>query len=217
MANKSQLTVSKLDLRKKYKYLYSPSAKQVEVVDVPELLFTMVDGQTEPGTGPSASKQFGLTMEAMYGVAYGLKFMSKLREKDPIDFTVMAMEGLWESTSGSLEFGTSESMTYTLLMLQPEHITQEMFQATVAEAAAKRPNPVLDSIKLGRWTEGPSIQIMHIGPYADEPRTIERLEAYAGEHGYRLRGRHHEIYLGDPRRAKPENLKTIIRHAIDTD
>ncbi len=223
MTATKKTAIPKLDLRKQYKELYHPSAKDVVVVDVPELQFIALDGGIEAGVGPADSDSFQEAMGALYGVAYGLKFMSKLREKDPIDFTVMAMEGLWAAESGNfefgkvepwLQFGKVEPWLYTLLMMQPEHITQDMFARAVSEASAKRPNSALDLLRLGKWREGPSIQIMHIGPYSEEPGTIEKMDAFAEKHGYQLHGRHHEIYLGDPRRAKPENLKTIIRHPI---
>lgn len=101
-------------------------------------------------------------------------------------------------------------------MLQPDHITPDMLERVAAQAAAKLSNPVLDRLRLERWREGPSIQIMHVGPYAEEQRTIKVMKDFADEHGYRLSGRHHEIYLGDPRRAKPENLKTILRYPIES-
>lgn len=208
----------KLDLKKEYKHLYSPSATQVEVVEVPELLFLMIDGEIEEGLGPGQSDNFQADMGAMYGVAYGLKFMSKLREESPIDFTVMALEGLWTTESGRFEFGNTEDpWLYTLLMMQPDHIDDDMFGQAVKAAGEKHPNPSLVKLRLERWCEGRSIQIMHKGPYSEEPATIERMDAYAEEHDYRLHGRHHEIYLGDPRRAKPENLKTILRHPILAD
>ena len=212
--NENKTPVPKLDLRQRYKDLYSPSAKEVTVVDVPELQFITLDEVIEAGVGPGDSQPFQEAMGAVYGVSYGLKFMSKLRDKDPIDFTVMALEGLWSAESGEFEFGKIEPWLYTLLMMQPDHISQDMFYEAVAEAAAKRPNPALDRLRLERWREGPAIQIMHIGPYSEEPRTIEMMDAFADEHGHRLHGRHHEIYLGDPRRAKPENLKTILRHPV---
>jgi hypothetical protein len=214
MSTQSKQAVPKLDLRRQHRNLYTPSAKAVQVVDVPELMFTMLDGVIDAGVGPADSEEFRLSMDAMYGVGYGLKFLSKLRHDDPIDFTVMAVEGLWTPTSGTLKFGTRERMEYTLLMLQPEHITEDMLSGVVAQADAKRPNPALRRVRLERWREGPSIQIMHIGPYAEEPRTIRLMDDFAAEHGYRFRGRHHEIYLGDPRRAQPEKLKTILRHPI---
>ncbi|MGD2101619.1 MAG: GyrI-like domain-containing protein [Acidimicrobiia bacterium] len=207
----------KIDLKKRYRSLYHPSAKNVEVVDVPELQFLMVNGEIEAGLGPEQSETFQEDMGAIYGAAYGLKFMSKLRPEDPIDFTVMALEGLWTTKSGRFEFGnTDDPWVYTLLMMQPDHITAEMFRQVVEEAGERRPNPSLEKLRLERWREGPSIQVMHIGPYSEEPATIRRMDDFAEEHGYRLHGRHHEIYLGDPRRAKPENLKTILRHPIVT-
>ena len=213
-APKTKPTVPKLDLRKQYKELYSPSAREVAVVDVPELQFIWLDGRLPPGVGPSDSESFREAMSAMYGVAYGLKFMSKLREDDPIDFTVMAMEGLWSVESGAFDWNRREPWLYSLIMLQPDHISDAMFEKAVHDAGVKRPNPVLSEIRFERWKEGPAIQIMHIGPYSAEPATIEKMDAFAEAHGYELHGRHHEIYLGDPTRAKPENLKTILRHPI---
>jgi hypothetical protein len=160
---------------------------------------------------PADSESFQEAMGAIYGVAYGLKFMSKLREKDPIDFTVMAMEGLWAAESG--EFGKMEPWLYTLLMMQPEHITQDMFQRAVSEANAKRPNPALGLLRLE--VAGRPIDSDHA--YRSLLRRAghnREVDVFAEKHGYRLHGRHHEIYMGDPRRAKPENLKTILRHPI---
>jgi hypothetical protein len=213
---KTKNEIPKLDLRKQYKELYAPSAKEVAVVDVPEFQFIWLDGTLPAGVGPSGSELFRDVVGAIYAVAYGLKFMSKLREHDPIDFTVMALEGLWSTESGEFDWEWTEPSLYSLLLMQPDHITPSMLEATVSDAAAKRPNPFLDEIRLRRWREGPSIQTMHIGPYADEPATIERMDAFARQNGYELHGRHHEIYLGDPTRAKPENLKTILRHPIKT-
>ncbi len=211
----SNKTVPKLDLRKQYKEFYLPSAKKVVLVDVPEFLFVALDGVVDAGVRPSDSESFRDSMGAMYGVGYGLKFMSKLRPDDPIDFTVMAMEGLWSTESGSkFDFDWREPSLYTLLMMQPDHITQEMFERAVSDLREKGPNPALGRVRLERWREGPSIQIMHVGPYADEPATLETMEAFAEENGYELGGRHHEIYIGDPTRSKPENLKTVLRHPV---
>lgn len=206
--------ITKLDLRKQYKDLYRPSAREVTLVDVPELQFLALDGFVEADVLPEDSEGFRNDMAAMYGVAYGLKFMSKLREENPIDFTVMAVEGLWATESGEFEFGKREDALYTLLMLQPDHIDSRMFDLAVADAGEKKPNPALEKLRLQRWREGLSVQIMHIGPYSEEPATIEKMNVFAKENGYRLHGRHHEIYLGDPTRAKPENLKTVLRRPV---
>jgi len=209
--------IPKLDLRKQYKEFYLPSAKEVVLVDVPEFLFMVFDGTIQAGVRPGDSEAFREAMAAMYGVCYGLKFMSKLRLEDPIDFTVMAVEGLWSTESGAkFDFDWREPSLYTLLMMQPDHITRAMFDQAVADARAKRPNPNLDRIRLERWHEGTSVQIMHIGPYTDEPATLDKMEAFAEEHGYEFHGRHHEIYIGDPTRSRPENLKTVLRHPVKT-
>jgi hypothetical protein len=209
-------TIPKLDLRKRYADFYLPSAKEVALVDVPEFLFITLDGTMDAGIRPGDSESFREAMAAMYGVSYGLKFMSKLRVEDPIDFTVMAVEGLWSTESGSMfDFDWREPSLYTLLMMQPDHITTKMFEEAVADARAKRPNHALDRIRLERWREGPSVQIMHLGPYSDEPATLAKMDDFAAEHGYEFHGRHHEIYIGDPNRSKPENLKTVLRHPVN--
>jgi len=131
--------IPKLDLRKQYKEFYLPSAKEVVLVDVPEFLFIVFDGTIQAGVRPGDSEAFREAMAAMYGVSYSLKFMSKLRPEDPIDFTVMAVEGLWSTESGAkFDFDWREPSLYTLLMMQPDHITRAMFDQAVADARAKR-------------------------------------------------------------------------------
>ncbi len=206
----------KIDLRKELKHLYAPSAKKVEVIDVPEFSFAMLDGKIEAGQTPETSPQFQEAFGALYGVSYTLKFMSKLRPSAPIDYGVMAMEGLWWSDSGEFGFGNQTAdWNWTMMVMQPDHITPEMFQEAVRQLEKKRPSPALSWLRLERFREGLSLQIMHVGPYSEEPKTIDRLKAYAQENGYRLRGKHHEIYLGDPRRAKPEKLKTVLRQPVE--
>lgn len=206
--------IAKLDLRSRYRELYLPSAREVVLVDVPELHFVMLDGNLEPGVRPGDSQPFRDAVAAMYGVAYGLKFMSKLTRDNPIDFTVMALEGLW-STGGGFDWGGEDPLPYTLLIMQPDHVSLAMFETAVAAARAKRPNDALDAMRLQIWREGLSVQTMHIGPYSSESATLERMAAFAAERGYRFRGLHHEIYIGDPTRSRPENLKTVLRHPVE--
>lgn len=211
--------MTKLDLKKKYKELYKPSAKEVVVVDVPEFKFIQVDGEIEPSIPVDQSTDYVRSLEVLYGLSYGLKFMSKLREKDPIDYTVMALEGLWWA-DGSDEKGfdftrRDRPMYFTSMMMQPDHITQEMYEQALNDLRQKKPdNPLIDKARFVSFREGLSLQIMHIGPYADELATIAKMDAFAEEAGYHMRGKHHEIYLSDPRRSKPENLKTVLRHPV---
>jgi hypothetical protein len=206
--------MSKLDLKKKYKDLYLPSAKTVSLVEVPALQFVMVDGQIEPGETPETSAAFHQAMMAVYGLAYTLKFNSKLRKENPIDYTVMALEGLWWTESGRFNFQSDEPWYCTMMVMQPDHIDGSMFAAALEQVRQKQENALLDKVRFERFEEGLAIQTMHIGPYADEPRTLAKMAAFAEEMGYTYRGKHHEIYLGDPRRAKPENLKTVLRQPV---
>jgi hypothetical protein len=210
----------KLDLKKQLKHLYQPSAKECTFVQVPAMQFAMIDGQVESGVLPGDSPGFTAAVGALYGVSYTLKFMSKQRAEDPIDYGVMALEGLWTTPEGGADYQTSDQWLYTLMIMQPDHITVEMFAAALNKLRAKYAKDkldasVLDRLRLERFEEGPSIQIMHLGPYADEPATLSRMDEFAARNGYVHKGRHHEIYLGDPRTAKPQNLKTVLRYPVD--
>ncbi len=207
-----------LDLRRELKPFYAPPAKKVELVDVPEFQFAMVSGAIEPGAEPGNSPAFASAVEALYGIAYTLKFMSKQRAVDPVDYPVMALEGLWWVEGGEFSLARKDNWAWTVMILQPDHITPEMFEEARAQVRARRgesPALSLAALRLERWREGLCVQAMHIGPYSEEPATVARMEAFAAEHGYVLRGKHHEIYLGDPRRTAPERLKTVLRHPVE--
>jgi hypothetical protein len=207
--------MSKLDLRKELKHLYAPSAKKVEVVDVPRFQFAMVDGQIEPGRGPEDSPAFQEALEALYGSSYTLKFASKLRKQDPLDYTVMALEGLWWVEGGEFDITRPEGWRWTLMIMQPDHITPGMYEDALRQLRQKKGDrPAFSRLRFESFQEGLCVQTMHVGPYAEEPATIARMHAFAQENGYRLCGKHHEIYLGDPRRASPEKMKTVLRHPI---
>jgi hypothetical protein len=207
--------MEKLDLRKKYKNLYQPSSKKVELVDVPLFNFAMIDGEIEPGYSPGTSPCFQEALQALYGIAYTLKFMSKLHKENPIDYSVMALEALWWVEGRKFDITLPEGWRWTAMMLQPDHITQEMYNEALEQLRKKKPGPGLEKLRFESFREGLSVQIMHIGPYADEPASIEKLNTFAHENGYILSGKHHELYLGDPRRADPARLKTVLRHPVE--
>ena len=207
--------MKKLDLKRDLRQFYAPSAKKIEVVDVPPFNFAMIEGAIEPGHEPGDSPAFQQATEALYGVAYTLKFTSKKRAEDPIDYPVMALEGLWWVEDGQFDITVKDNWHWRLMILQPEHITQEMFQEALQQQREKRDNPALERLRLETFQEGLCVQTMHIGPYSKEPATVARMEAFAAEKGYRMCREHHEIYLGDPRRAAPEKLRTILRHPVE--
>ena len=210
--------MDKLDLRKQLKQFYAPSAKKVELVDVPRFNFLMIDGAIEVGQSPGTSPGFQEAMGALYGAAYTLKFMSKLRKVNPIDFTVMALEGLWWVRDGEFYITVKDNWDYTVMILQPDHITDEMFAGAIEQMRKKKGDqPAFAHLRLEAFEEGRCVQIMHIGPYATEPATVEKMTLFASEHGYRLTGKHHEIYLGNPLLAQQDKLKTILRHPVIAD
>ena len=147
--------MTQLDLRKQWKHLYAPSAKKVELVDVPELKFVMIDGRIEPGEAPGTSPGFEEVMAALYSAAYTLKFMSKLRTEDPIDYPVMALEGLWWVEDGKFDITIKDNWVYTMMIMQPDHITPAMFAEALAQAAKKKPNPALSRLRLEVILRGP--------------------------------------------------------------
>lgn len=210
-----------LDLKKEFKYLYQPSAKKIEIVQVPNLQFAMIDGAIEKGHGPGDSPGFQEAVQALYGVSYTLKFTLKKRKTDPIDYPVMALEGLLWLTEGDVfDINIKDNWSYTLAIMQPEVITQEIFEEAREQVRKKRgDSKSLSKMRLEHFEEGLCAQVMHIGPYATEPATIERMQEFMKDNGYRdrvgLGGKHHEIYLGDPRKADPAKLKTVLRHPVE--
>jgi hypothetical protein len=199
-----------IDLRKMHRTLYTQRRGTATIVDVPPMLFLMIDGKGNPTT----SSAFQDSVGALYSLAYTMKFMVK-KGKKPADYPVMPLEGLWWAEDmRSFERFEKEKWEWTLMVLVPDVITQ----ATVNEAAElvrKKKSPqLLDRIRLERFDEGRAAQVLHIGPYENEAPTIEALHAFIRDNGARLRGKHHEIYFGDPRRGNPANLKTILRQPI---
>ncbi len=204
-----------LDLRKTLKHLYNPAPHQPVIVDVPRFQFASVEGAIEPGMEPGTSPSFAAALEALYGISYTLKFMSKQRAEDPIDYPVMPLEALWWIEQGEFDIRKKDNWCWRGMILQPDHITPEMFDAALAKLRKKHDAGAgLELLRFGSFEEGAAVQIMHLGPYSEEPATLDRMRAYAEEQGYRLHNLHHEIYLGDPRRAAPEKLKTVLRHPV---
>ena len=201
--------MEKLDLKKGLKYLYEPGAKEFSVVDVPEMDFLMIDGQGNPNT----SAEYVASLQALYSTAYTLKFM--IKKEMAIDYPVMASEGLWW-TDDMRDFSTTrkDDWKWTMMIMQPEIITRQLFDRAVAAALEKKGQPALTRLRLERFHEGLSTQILYFGPYSDEGPTISRLHQSIEQRGYVRFGKHHEIYLGDPRRVAPEKLRTVIRQPM---
>ncbi|MBK9923789.1 MAG: GyrI-like domain-containing protein [Anaerolineales bacterium] len=209
-----------LDLKKEYKYLYNPSAEKAEIVKVPKLQFAMIDGAIERGKEPGNSPSFAKASEALYSLSYTIKFLMKKRQTNPVDYPVMSLEGLWWVEDGFFDVTVKDNWFYRLMILQPDVVTKDVFAEGLDEVRKKLgDSPLLSQLRLVYFEEGICVQSMHIGPYATEPVTIERMHALALENGYRNRkgakGKHHEIYLSDPRKSEPGKLKTVLRHPLE--
>lgn len=205
--------MAKLDLRKQLADLYPTgikATKQPVLVDVPELNYLMIDGKGDPNN----SREFQDAMITLYGLAYTIKFLSKLGPTGR-DWTVMPLQGLWWSDDMSdFVSGAKDRWKWTVMILQPDFVDQDMFVEARENLRRKKNPAAIDLARLELFGEGKAAQILYIGPYADEAPIIQRLHEFIHEQGYELSGKHHEIYLSDPRRTAPEKLKTIIRQPV---
>lgn len=202
--------MSKIDLKKELKGLYTASAKKPGFVEVPVMSFLMIDGKGDPNKVP----EFGEAVQALYSVAYTLKFMLKKMAAGP-DYTVMPLEGLWwveDMTLFSPE--DKDSWQWTVMIMQPEWVAEELYCQALKEVAAKKNPAALPKMRFQGYNEGLSAQLMHIGPYSEEGPTVEKLHDFIRTNGHELTGKHHEIYLSDPRKAAPEKWKTIVRQPM---
>lgn len=202
--------MKKIDLKKELKHLYGVSGKSTVLVNVPTMNFLMVDGEGNPNTAQAYTD----AVQALYTVSYTLKFMLK-KGKAAIDYGVMPLEGLWWADEmEDFSPDNKDIWKWTAMIMQPEWITPELVKEAEEQAAKKKDLPALQNLRFQSFEEGKAAQCLHIGPYADEAPTIERLHQFIRDQGLTLRDKHHEIYLSDPRRAAPEKLKTIIRQPV---
>lgn len=201
--------MKKIDFKRALKELYNPPRKAPIIVDVPSMNFLMIDGQGDPVT----AKEYQEALEVLYAVAFKLKFM--LKKAGTIDYTVPPLEGLWWADNmEEWSLDRREEWKWTMMIMQPEQIAQEHVDQNIEVVRRKKDLPKLSKIRFEPYNEGLSVQILYIGPYHEEGSTISMLHKFAHDQGYELRGKHHEIYLGDPRRTPPEKLKTVIRQPI---
>jgi hypothetical protein len=199
--------MDKVDLRKELAWLYKPSAKAVSLIEVPEMSFIMVEGKGAP-----ESAQYQNAIQALYSVAYTLKFARK--KGDGPDFSVMALEGLWwadDYAAFQAETQDRNAWQWTMMIMQPDFITRDEFKAAIKTAGEKKELADLNKVRFASFKEGKAAQLMHIGPYAAEGPNIQKIHNKINEVGGKLAGKHHEIYLSAPRRADPAKLKTLLR------
>ncbi len=202
------------DLKKRLAPLFNPPRDPV-LVDVPELGYLMIDGRGAPDEGADyPTTDFQKAFAALFPLVYSIKFRLK---RDGLAMPVLPLEALWftgEDEAFDMNVAP-EKWGWRAMLAVSDDVTPAVFEEAVAEVRRKKgDSDQLDRLRLERWREGRSAQVMHIGPYSQERPTIERLHAFITVRGLRPRGAHHEIYLGDPRRSDPAKLKTVLRQPV---
>jgi hypothetical protein len=199
------------DVKRAHPELYAPRPGVIALVDVPELAFLMVDGHGDPNTAPAYRE----AVEALYAVSYAVRFAAK-KQLGRVH-VVGPLEGLWwaDDLEAFLTRAKSE-WSWTVMIHQPEWITAELVATARETAAAKRDLPALERMRYERLNEGPSVQTLHVGPYDNEAPVIATMHEHAAAQGFALHGKHHEIYLSDPRKVEAAKLRTVLRQPVMT-
>ncbi len=193
-----------------YRDLYK-AGHAPQMVAVPAVTALMIDGAGKPEDSPA----FQEAVQALFSLTYTTKFALKA-EARAADYKVMSLEGLWwVPGQATLPLADATAWHWTLLMVQPDFVDETVIARSRETLVRRgRSSPSIDRARLATFDEGRAAQLMHVGPYSEETPNIERLLAFIRENDLRPRGAHHEIYLGDPRRADPSRLKTILRQPV---
>lgn len=206
----------KYEWRKKEKSIYLP--KHIpEIIDIPQFKFITIQGEGSP-----AESIFTDNIGALYSLAYTIKMTAKKMNVPPkgyFDFTVYPLEGIWDINDqakacfdGTID---KDDFVYKLMIRQPEFVNEKFFLQMLAIAKQNKINPLLDQISYQCFTEGLCLQMLHLGPFEEEPASFEKMEQFAKDQGYRRISKvHREIYLSDARKVVPEKLKTVLRFQI---
>lgn len=198
-----------VDLRRELRNLHS-AARTPALLEVPELPFLVIDGHGDPNTAPAYAE----SVEALYTVAYTVRFALK-RGPAAVDAPVMPLEGLWWTADmATFSVEDKSAWDWTMMILLPPQATDDVVDEARAAAERKKRLDPIGRVRRERYAEGLSAQVLHVGPYSAEGPTVAALHAFIAARGCRLTGKHHEIYLGDPRRSAPEKLRTIIRQPV---
>ena len=197
-----------VDHKREYATLYKARQGKIAEVAVPRLAFLVVDDQGDPNTTPAYAE----AVEALFSVSYTARFA--LKKAGGTDYTVMPLEGLWWADDPSaFERDDRSEWQWTMMIMQPDCVSEELINASIAAVGQKKDLPALPRLRFENFEEGRCAQVLHVGPFSEEKAAIDSLHEYIEERG-KLAGKHHEIYLSDIRRAKPENWKTIIRQPM---
>lgn len=203
-------TMDKIDLKKSLDS-YKAKLHLIQQITIPTMQYLMVDGHGDPNT----SKQFTDAINALYTLAYTIKFASK--KELGKDYVVMPLEGLWwaEDMSTFTTNRDKSQWNFTLMIMQPDWITKELFDTAVAKVREKNPPQLLEEVRFETLEEGLVVQTLHVGSFDDESAMLVEIHnKYIPESSLKMSGKHHEIYLSDFRKVAPDKLKTILRQPV---
>lgn len=211
------------DYKKLYKDLYLPKTAPM-IIDVPAMAFIMTDGKGDPN---DEAGEYAKAIELLYGLSYTIKMSIKSGNAPPdyFNYIVPPLEGLWWTQADQpFDAGHKDQLIWTMMIRQPEFITEDLFKWAVAEIVNKKPKLDISTARLAEYTEGLCVQMMHIGPFDTEAATVKAIDDFASSRGYinaisdvladGFIRRHHEIYLSDLRKTSAEKMKTVVRHPI---
>lgn len=201
--------MAKYDVKREFRHLYAPSAEEFVDVEVPEFGYVAVEGSGDPNT----SAAYRNAVEALYPVAYTLKFVGK---SDGRDSVVGPLEALWWAEDmDTFLTRDKDAWSWRVMITVPPWVDEAAVEAAVAAVDAKKDLPALGMLRFQPLAEGRCLQVLHVGPYDDEGPVLERLHGEViPERRLRFNGHHHEIYLSDPRRTAPERLRTVLRQPV---
>lgn len=210
---KGMITMGKkVDYKRDFKHLYLPKTEP-EILYVPRMSFLMLDGAGDPN-----GENFAKEIEALYSLSYTVR-MSYRSEEVPegyYEYTVFPLEGVWDLIDRSKPATDKSNFKYTIMIRQPDFLTEEWFKKFKEITMKKKPNPFLENVRFDEMEDGWSCQMMHIGSFDDELASFARMETYCEEQGYvRASKIHREIYLSDPRRTEPAKLRTVLRFPVE--
>lgn len=209
MANKA------FDVKKEYKDLYLPKSEPM-LIEVPVMKFICIDGEGDPNGNPA----FERAVEALYALSYTIK-MSYKNGNEPtgfFEYVVPPLEGLWWVEGQAFDFYERSGWKWTLMIRQMDFVDNAFFSWAIEMVKKKKPEVDVSAVRFETFTEGLCVQAMHIGPFADEPETVDRMKEFMEKHSLRdetgIVRKHHEIYMSDFRKANPETMKTVLRHPV---
>jgi hypothetical protein len=203
--------MNKLEYKKEFKELYLPQSIPT-IIDVPSMSFAIIDGEGDPN-----NEEFALATAALYSFSYAVKMSYKSKEipKGFYDYTVFPLEGIWDLVDKNKSNTDKSNFAYSIMIRQPDFLTNELFDRFVTETKKKKPNAYLDKIRYETITEGLCCQMLHVGSYDNEPASFARMSQFCKNNRYeRISLKHREIYLSDPRKTEVDKLKTVLRFSV---